>query len=133
MPFVLDASVALAWAFPAETNAASEAALVRLRSDYAIAPALWWFETRNALLMAERRQRSDDASTARFLLRLGQMPIQRDLEPDWQALIDLALRFRLTVYDAAYLELAVRSRLALATTDRALIAAASACGIELLR
>ncbi len=132
MAFVLDASTVLTWAFPDEQTQVADLALERLGTENALAPALWWFEVRNALLAGERRGRLDQAGTATFLLRLARLPIVIDHAPDETTLLALARRYRLTAYDAAYLELAVRTGSMLATTDADLIAAAPHAGVTLL-
>jgi predicted nucleic acid-binding protein len=95
-------------------------------------PALWWFEVRNALAVNERRGRLGEADTAAFLRALARLSIGFDRSPDEAALLALARRHRLTVYDAAYLELAQREGLPLATLDAALRDAAAASGVALL-
>ena len=132
MAFVLDASVTLAWAFADEAHPTAEAALDLLQTEDGAAPALWWFELRNALLAGERRHRIDQATTSAFLRRLARLPIQIDRTPDEATLLDLARRHRLTVYDAAYLELAQRRGLPLATLDQELLQAASDAGVALV-
>ena len=132
MAFVLDASVVLAWAFPDEQAVVADAALERLMAEDGAAPSLLWFEVRNALLAGERRGRLDASATAAFLQRLARLPIVIDHTPDAVALLALARRHRLTAYDAAYLELASRTGVALATTDAALRAAARQDGVALL-
>jgi predicted nucleic acid-binding protein len=132
MPFVLDASIALAWAFPDEQHRVGDTALERLERDQGAAPALWWFEVRNALIAGERKRRLDQAGTAGFLRRLARLPIMVDRTPDEAALLDLARRCRLTVYDASYLELAARLSMPLATIDGDLIKAAPQVGVQLL-
>jgi predicted nucleic acid-binding protein len=132
MPFVLDASIVVAWAFSDERHPVAEAALDRLATDDGAAPFLWWFEARNALLAGERRQRLNEAGTAAFLQRLARLPIALDRAPDQGLLLDLARRHRLTVYDAAYLELANRRGLMLATLDKDLCTAATTDGIDVL-
>jgi predicted nucleic acid-binding protein len=87
---------------------------------------------RNVLLIGERRGRATAAQSASFLYDLGQMPISISLLPDENAVMDLARRHRLSFYDAAYLELAQRERLPLATFDQDLIAAARAEGVTLV-
>ena len=132
MAFVLDASTVLGWAFPDEEHPVADAALERLATEDGAVPALWWFEVRNALLAGERRKRLDEAGTATFLRRLARLPIAIDHAPDETTLFTLARRYRLTVYDAAYLELALRMGAALATTDGDLIVAAPLAGVTLL-
>jgi predicted nucleic acid-binding protein len=132
LSFVVDASIALSWYLPGETSATSEAAFARLRDTDAIAPILWWFEIRNTLVVSERRKRITPAQTIQILTRLGELPLRLDVTPDSAVVMALARDHGLTVYDAAYLELAGRLVIPLATLDRALADAAPAAGIELL-
>ncbi|MGI9170537.1 MAG: type II toxin-antitoxin system VapC family toxin [Caulobacteraceae bacterium] len=132
MPFVIDASVAASWLLPDEDNPVSNAAYRRLETDDAIAPGLWWFEMRNLLIVYERRGRIDARQTARALGLLDGLPIGLDFMAEEVALMDLTRRHRLTVYDGAYLELAVRERLPLASLDGALRDAARAEGVALI-
>jgi len=133
MPFVIDASVAATWLLPDEGHAVAIAAYERLLSDHAVAPSLWWFEMRNIFISNERRGRLDGEKTSRALALLSDLPIQLDHAPDSAALLELARRHRLTAYDAAYLELAQRLNLPLASLDQELCAAATAVGVELIR
>jgi predicted nucleic acid-binding protein len=132
MPFVIDASVAACWAFKDEGHATATQALDRLRTDTALAPNLWWFEVRNTLIVSERRGRITAADTAAFLRLLGRLDVTLDRTPDEAAVLALARQHRLTVYDAAYLELAGRERAPLATLDSALAGAARAERVPLL-
>src|SRR5439155_4820738 len=100
----------------------------QLRSETAAAPILWWFEVRNGLVIAERRRRLNEQQTARALNKLSRLAIRLDQPPDEAEVMTLARRHRLTVYDAAYLELAIREALPLATLDTALADAARAEG-----
>ena len=130
MPFVLDASITVSWAFKDKANVEAARALTRLRSDQARVPGLWWFEVRNSLLMGERRGRIQEAESSAFLADLGKLAIAVDRGPDENRTLSLARQHRLTVYDAAYLELAEREGLALATLDAALLRAATAAGVR---
>ena len=132
MPFVIDASVAASWCFPDENEAHADAAIDRLESDEAVLPALWWFEIRNVLVVSERRGRIDPAGTAAFLADLGRLPIRIDRSPESELVLTLARKHRITAYDAAYLELALRLDAPLATLDRALASAATAEGVSLI-
>ncbi len=132
MPFVLDASVAVSWAFPDEADSIASAALTRLRTDAAHVPGLWWFEIRNTLLMGERRDRITQADTAAFLHDVARLSIIGDRAPQSDRTLTLARQHRLTVYDAAYLELAERMALPLATQDRALRRAAAQAGVSVM-
>jgi predicted nucleic acid-binding protein len=124
MPFVLDASIALAWAFADEDDPSATAALARIRSDEALVPSIWWFEVRNTLVVNERRGRLTEADTASFLRTLARFAVTIDRQPAEAEVLTLARQHRLSVYDAAYLELARRDSVPLATLDRALVAAA---------
>jgi predicted nucleic acid-binding protein len=110
----------------------AEIALERVGVEDAVVPAVWWFEVRNLLIANERRGRIDPAGTGMFLAHLARLPIAVDRAPDSGMVMTLARQHGLTVYDAAYLEVALRLVLPLATLDRALAAAAPAAGVELL-
>ncbi|WP_414832597.1 type II toxin-antitoxin system VapC family toxin [Afifella sp. YEN Y35] len=127
MSLVLDSSVALSWFFRDEQTEISRVLLERVAAEAAVVPSLWRYEIANALQTAVRRQRIDTAFRDRALTNLAALPIEIDPECDdeaWAASTTLAERHRLTVYDAAYLELAQRRSLPLATFDTDLIAAA---------
>jgi predicted nucleic acid-binding protein len=130
--FVLDASITLSWYFADEADAAADRAFSCLGADGAVVPALWWFEVRNALLTSERRGRLKAAQTAEILAHLVTLPILLDRSPGSGTILVLARTHRLTVYDAAYLELASRLGLPLATLDRPLALAARAAAVALL-
>ncbi len=132
MPFVLDASVTLAWALDEHKTEAAEQALRRLLDDTAVAPAIWWFEVRNVLIVAERRGRRTEARSAAFLRAMARLPIEIDRDPEEAVVLGLARRHGLTVYDAAYLELAMRRQAPLATLDAALVRAAAVEGVKRL-
>ena len=132
MPFVLDASVTACWLMPDERHPVAEAARIRMAEDVATVPALWWFEVRNFLIVNERRSRIDAAQTSRALALLTGLPMTVDRSPDEATILGLARRHRLTVYDATYLELALRESVPLATLDVALAAAARAESASLI-
>ena len=132
MTFVLDASVAACWAFEDESHPLAELALERLRTEPALVPALWWFELRNVLVVNERRDRLTEAVTAAFLRAVARLDIAIDRTPDSAAVLALARAHRLSVYDAAYLELAQRAAAPLATLDAALARAARDEGVALI-
>ena len=127
---VLDACVAGAWALPDEDVEMANLVFRQAPAGGLVVPALWWFELRNLLLVQERRGRMTEAGTTAFLLAVQRLPIEIDRMSD--DVLRLARRHQLTVYDAAYLELARRRGLPLATLDRRLAAAARAEGIDLL-
>ena len=132
MAFVLDASVSAVWAFDDEDHPIAAAARNMLLNGDAHVPSLWWYELRNTIVMNERRGRISELQSARFLKMVAELPIKLDMAPDELNLIGLARKHRLTVYDAAYLELAQRLRIPLATLDHALEAAAAAEGLRLI-
>lgn len=132
MPFVIDASVTASWLLPDETDARADQAYALLDTDSAVAPGLWWFELRNIFIVNERRGRIDQAKTQRALELLASLPIRLDHDAEEAALLALARRHRLTVYDAAYLELAQRQGLSLATLDDELARAARAEKVVLI-
>jgi predicted nucleic acid-binding protein len=98
----------------------------------ALVPALWWFEVRNVLIVGERRRRITEADTATFLETLAGMAIVTDHSVGEARILRLARHHGLTVYDAAYLELASRRSSPLATLDTDLAAAAKAQAVALL-
>jgi predicted nucleic acid-binding protein len=133
--FVLDCSLALAWCFSDEATPATLAMQERLYADSAAVPALWPLEIANGLLTAMRRGRLSAAGREGFTRFFGQLPIEVDDETPRRALHDIAALAeaqRLTVYDAAYLELARRLALPLASLDRDLNRAAKALSVPTL-
>jgi predicted nucleic acid-binding protein len=125
MPFVLDASIAACWAFKDEAHSYAAAALARIRTDQAIAPTLWWFEIRNILVVNERRNRIHEADTAAFLRDIAILDVTLDFAPETNEVLRLSRAHHLSVYDAAYLELAMRNSIPLATLDLDLLQAAN--------
>ena len=133
--FVLDASIALAWCFSDEATPVTQALLERLEVATAFVPSLWSLELANVLLGAERKQRITYAQVTEFLSLLGNLRIEVDLETGARGFHDILLLAHaehLTSYDAAYLELAMRLGLPLATKDVSLSKAASRLGVPLL-
>lgn len=133
MALVPDVSAILAQAFDDEDAAYAEAVIAAIGSDEAVVPTLFWFELRNALLMGERRKRLTAQQTTAFLSDLALLPFAVDDTPREAIVLDLARRHTLTVYDAAYLDLAQRKNLPLATLDTALSASAHAAGIAVFK
>jgi predicted nucleic acid-binding protein len=132
MPFVVDASAVSCWALDDEAHPVATRALERIRANEAFVPALWWFEIRNVLIVNERRKRIARAAVSAFLRSLSRLSILIDRSPEELPLLDLARKHRLSVYDAAYLELAKRERLALATLDAELADTARTESIALI-
>ena len=135
MKIVLDSSVTQAWVYDDEQTAATQALLDRVVQYGAVAPSLWRFEIANVLAMAVRRKRIAPDFREEALRDLALLDIAIDPGCDgqaWTTTIRLADLYALTAYDAAYLELAQRLRLPLATLDSALAKAAQAAGVEVL-
>jgi predicted nucleic acid-binding protein len=131
MPLVVDCSVAAAWGLADEATTFTEGALRVIEQDAMIVPALFWFELRNLLIVAERRGRFLPTETSTFLNMMGNVPTIIDGSPNEAELMRLARSHRLTAYDAAYLEVAQRHQLPLCTLDRDLIAASTLAGVPL--
>jgi predicted nucleic acid-binding protein len=132
MAFVLDASVSAVWALADESSPVAEMAAIRLKNEIALVPPSWWYEVRNLLVINERRQRMTVDDSAHYLELLSSFPIQIDSIQDDQAIFGFSRQYRLSFYDAAYLAVAQRNRIPLATLDKALKAAALAAGVPLL-
>lgn len=120
MAFVLDSSVALAWLLPDETNANTDGLADRLEQATAHVPQIWPLEVANALIMARRRGRITDAERDQCVAALFALPIEVDHSTGAEGLasvLRIARRHGLTSYDTAYIELALRCGLPLATLD----------------
>ena len=135
--FVADSSIAVAWAVPSQSGRASEDLLDDVASGRPfVVPVLWMFEVGNSLLVLKRRKRITAEQYSRAREALSRLTPAVDEEGPRLALAricELAEEHVLSVYDAAYLELAQRRRLPLASRDAALIAAAKRCGVKVLR
>jgi predicted nucleic acid-binding protein len=132
--FVLDCSVAMSWCFDDENNTYADQVLESLLTVKAIVPTLWPLEVANVLVVAERRKRLTEAQMIRAIALLQALPIGVDETTAQRALgatLTLAREHNLSAYDAAYLELAMREGLSLATVDAKLIQVISYCGVEL--
>jgi predicted nucleic acid-binding protein len=132
---VLDPSLTLAWYFEDERTDAADAVLSQVVDEGAVVPPLWRVEVLNAFQMGIRRKRIDTVFRDTALARLSAMAIDVDAESDmqvWTTTLHLADRFRLTAYDAIYLELAQRRQLPLASLDEELRRAGAALGVTLL-
>ena len=135
MSLVLDSSVTLAWVYSVETTEEISGVFDRVVKSGAWVPALWRLEVANVLEMGVRKGRSDTAFRDAALADLALLPISVDPETDrqaWGATAKLAARHRVTLYDAAYLELARRRGLPLATLDNELRVAATLEEVALL-
>ena len=130
--FVVDASVSAAWFLPDEATAETEAALQATATHDVWVPALWLLEIGNLLLSAQRRKRISAEKRRELAAAASALRIKVDREPvSIAALDEIAARHGLSAYDAAYLELALRRGLALATQDQALRAALAKAGVPM--
>ena len=128
--FVVDASVSAAWFLPNEATLSTEAALQATAAHDVWVPALWLLEVGNLLLSAQRRKRITADKRRELAAAASALRIKVDREAVAIAALDeLAARFGISTYDAAYLELALRRSLPLATLDEALLAAMSQAGV----
>lgn len=132
---VLDASLAMSWALPDEASTYSDAVLAKVAASGALVPGLWPHEMANGLLMAQKRGRYTTAQRMAFVEELLRLPIEVETSGA-RAILDgqatLAERYGLTAYDAAYLDLALRHGIALATQDKAMKAAADKAGVPIV-
>lgn len=128
--FVVDASVSAAWFLPDEATAETDAALHATATDDVWVPALWLLETSNLLLGAQRRKRITAEKRRELALGVAALRLRVDREPVPLPTIDeLASHHGLSAYDAAYLELALRRRMPIATRDNALSTAMLNAGV----
>jgi predicted nucleic acid-binding protein len=130
---VIDSSIALTWCFEDEASPETDRLFERVSDDGAIVPAIWHLEVANVLLQAERRGRISQGEIARRLTLIAELPItvdQETLPRAWREVTALARAEKLTTYDAAYLELAMRLGLSLMTKDQELAAAARRMGVH---
>jgi len=134
--FVVDASIGVAWVHPAQSTTRSQALLDAIVGGAVVrAPALWSLETANALLVLTRRGKLTDEERVDALSALARLAVVLDHEMAARAfgkLSDLAVRHGLTVYDAAYVELAIRRKLPIACKDGPLRTAAKRARVKVL-
>jgi predicted nucleic acid-binding protein len=135
MSFVLDASVAMTWCFTDQASANADALLDRLGREEAVVPSHWALEIANILALAERRNRIDAAGIAGFMTLLRALKIRvndTSIDRVFTEILAVARAERLPIFDAAYLNLAMRESAPLATREPALIAAASRVGVDVI-
>ena len=135
MNFVLDCSITMTWCFEDEATAYTDSLLMLLAEGSVRVPSIWPLEVANVLALSERRGRTNQAKITRFLHLLNDLPIAIDAKTGEKAfteILTLARSNRLTAYDAAYLELALREGLPLATLDEGLKKVAGNLGVALL-
>lgn len=135
MAFVVDASVTMSWCFEDEATSYTESVLEQLRVTSAAVPAIWPLEVANILLLGERRGRVPRPKTESFVRVLQELQVSVENGAPATMLgpvLQIGREYGLTSYDAAYLELAMRRGLPLATLDRRLADAAGRAGVELV-
>ena len=132
--FVIDNSVVMTWCFENEKSIYADEVLNRLGKGCAIVPSVWPLEVTNVLLVAERNQRISESDSVRFLELLRCLPIVIEQEPPSRILgevMALAREYRLSSYDASYLDLAMREGVPIATLDKKLSKAAARSKVPL--
>lgn len=138
MSFVLDNSVAMLWLLPQSNPAGidmAERVLDQLTLTDAVVPSLWRLEASNVIAKSLRLKKVTQAQATAFIALLDDLNIETDDQTDRRALhdtLDVAWRYGLSAYDAAYLELALRKNMAMATLDEKLAAAATEAGVQVL-
>jgi predicted nucleic acid-binding protein len=133
--FVLDCSVAISWLMPDEASANSIDTLELVAEKGAIVPSIWSLEVANVLLVAQRNKRITLEQRHSAIYTLGDLPITIDTLTSNHAFLEtmeLAERYNLTLYDASYLELAVRMNIPIATFDKQLNYAAKQRGVNIV-
>jgi predicted nucleic acid-binding protein len=132
----VDASVALAWCFPDEASDYADSVLLAVENQTLIVPAIWAVEITNALLVGERRKRIRQPEVRRFIDLMNSLSVVEDGQPFADTVsnvLPLAREYDLSAYDAAYLDVAVRHEIPLATLDVALQKACTTAGINIFR
>jgi predicted nucleic acid-binding protein len=135
MTFVVDASVAISWIFEDERTPETDRWLEQLTVGRGVVPGHWALEVANVVVRAARSNRIPAREIQDLFDDLGALRLQVDegtAGAAFHRIADLAAQYELTTYDAAYLELAERADLPLATRVRALARAARAAGLRLL-
>lgn len=125
--FVLDNSIVMAWCFEDEATAYTDTVQDQLVKSTAFVPAIWPLEVTNVLIVAERKKRIGKADSGHFVALLSQLPIKvepTESERVFHDILSLARQYKLSSYDASYLELAIRKGLPIASLDKAIVRAA---------
>lgn len=132
--FVLDCSITMAWCFEDESNNHTDAILESFGSKTAIVPTIWPLEVANVLLLAKKKKRITEIESTSFIDAVSTLPIVVDQSTTSRAMhsiFSLAEELGLTIYDAAYLELAIREKIPLLTLDQNLLKAAKKLHVPL--
>ncbi|MGD8836703.1 MAG: type II toxin-antitoxin system VapC family toxin [Desulfobacteraceae bacterium] len=132
--FVIDNSIVMAWCFEDETSDYTDAIQELLIVNKAFVPAIWPLEVANLLLVAERKKRISSADSGHFIALLSQLPIEVvGSDRIFHDTLSLARQYHLSSYDASYLDLAIHEGIPIATLDKAIIRAAKALKVQLIR
>lgn len=134
--FVVDNSVVMAWCFEDESDAYTDGIQDLLAHNVAFVPSIWPLEVANVLLVAERKKRLTKAASGHFIAMLSQLPIDVDpMEPQrvFHDIVSLARQYKLTSYDASYIELAIRKGLPIASLDNAILKAARDIRLQIVK
>ena len=129
---VTDSSVCLAWFLADEGNPAADRARQLVVDEGGMVPGIWWYEVRNALLMNVRRGRISSVDCRAAIEGLRDLPVSVDTAHSDGLLLEIAGTHQLTVYDASYLEVAIRRELAVASLDRRIVAVADTLGVDVV-
>lgn len=132
--FVLDCSITMAWCFEDESSKYTDTILENLKNTTAVVPTIWPLEVANVLLLSKKNKRITEVQSASFVDALSTLPIVVDQSTKSRAMhsiLVLASQSDLTIYDAAYLELAIREEIPLFTLDKKLVKAAKKLNIPL--
>lgn len=132
--FVLDCSITMAWLFEDEATSSTDGILEALEKGNCIVPSIWSLEVANVLLIAQRKKRITAIQASGFIDALSYLPIHIDastMSRAMHSIYALAVQEQLTIYDAAYLELAIRENIPLATKDHDLLTAAKRLQIKI--
>ncbi|MCZ6655801.1 MAG: type II toxin-antitoxin system VapC family toxin [Gammaproteobacteria bacterium] len=135
MAFVIDCSTTMPWILKNDPTGYADQILSSFKESQAVVPELWFLEVSNVLLVCERRGRLDAEESIRFTSLLQELPISIDEGTSYRVfskIINVARDYELNLYDATYLELAMREALPLATLDVALRTAAQEAGVEVV-
>ena len=129
---VIDASIASAWCFPDEQTDYTKAVFQAVSSS-AVAPRLWAYEVRNSVLMGLRRGRISKPDGAQFLFSLNELNVRLSEPASYDDVFSLAQQHGLTVYDGAYLDLAIQEHVTIASLDGQLVRVAQRAGIQIFQ
>ena len=133
--FVLDCSITMTWLFEDECTPHTEKILEKLETESAVVPSIWPLEVANVLLFAKKKKRITQMHASEFIDALAALPIHIDESTTARAMYSvffLASQENLTIYDAAYLELAIRERIPIATQDDDLLNAAKKLKVQII-